>query len=645
MEVQNNQMNEKPELPSREMIVDKPIIPAKPNTLNYEMSMSLNQCSTGIDSSLYCESHPIYANASEIMSDELNVACSEGSITPTNPERCVSPCSEVYSQNRSSSLSASTLAIQRSGKPAPPPPVRRTSTLSNPNAITFGTLKNAGVNTYEEIQSLSKSYSTYEDINSISTALQNIGINCCESSKEPVYICNTEIYSNNHSLKSTSNTNKNIEYEAAKSVFESTTNRVSEPIQAPHMPEEESTVLPLPAPPPEAFSDSEATHGHHYNKITNVHRQFLETLNSKLGQFPQSQHISPRLIKRRSMSLTHNSEDDWNSDSALPNKPNTQSIQQTLKMLMTGSHSRSSSASSTSSRHRRQSPDTSRKKAAFTLASCDRESLMASLNIRLAQRQQNEIAKAAAANAMQRKQSVPDLNQMTQNQLQNQQYFSSSAVNLANVQQSQPIYQSIAQQMQMRCFNSGTQRPIAQQIQLQPQQQQQIYGPVLHQQQLQRRSSQPTMGIKITTSRQQQHQIYEPSIDNQSLNTTFDTKPISAQTGSQHYQSFTNDYYSNSRLSSMPIDSNNRDVSKTKCNASQVKYQEKPKSANMSSRPQPTQETFESAVAARVNSWFNSVQLPAEMMLCRESLMDQIRRGKQLRKVSASNDRSAPKLA
>jgi hypothetical protein len=257
---------------------------------------------------------------------------------------------------------------------------------------------------------------------------------------------------------------------------------------------------------------------------------------------------------------------------------------------------------------------------------------MASLNIRLAQKQQNEIAKAAAANAMQRKQSVPDLNQMTQNQLQNQQFFSSSTVNLANAQQSQPIYQSIAQQMQIRCFNSGTQRPITQQIQLQQQQQQQqIYGPVLHQQQLQRRSSQPTMGIKITTSRQQQHQIYESSIDNQSLNTTFDTKPISAQTGSQHYQSFTNDYYSNSRLSSMPIDSNNKDVPKTKS-----------KSANMSSR---IQETFESAVAARVNSWFNSVQLPAEMMLCRESLMDQIRRGKQLRKVSASNDRSAPKLA
>jgi hypothetical protein len=81
----------------------------------------------------------------------------------------------------------------------------------------------------------------------------------------------------------------------------------------------------------------------------------------------------------------------------------------------------------------------------------------------------------------------------------------------------------------------------------------------------------------------------------------------------------------------MPIDSNNKDVPKTKS-----------KSANMSSR---IQETFESAVAARVNSWFNSVQLPAEMMLCRESLMDQIRRGKQLRKVSASNDRSAPKLA
>ena len=653
---ETNHTNERPELPSRDVIFDKPLVPLKPNALNYNLSnsMSSTACPTSIDSSLYCESHPIYANSSEIFNDELNVACSEGSITPTNPERCGSPYSEVYSQNRSASFSSSTLAIPRSGKPAPPPPLRRTSTLSNPNAITFGTLKSAGVNTYEEIQSLNRTYSTYEDINSLAVSLQNISTIGGQTMNEPIYNRCSEIYTNSSCVSnqnSTSNTNihKNLEYQSAKNVFESVSNRGSQVMAAPHVPEEESTSLPLPAPPPEAFSDSEASHGHHYNKITNVHRQFLETLNSKLGQSPQSQH-SPRLIKRRSMSLTHSHEDDWNSDSAVANRSTSQthSIQQTLKMLMTGNHSRSSSSSSTSSaRHRRQSPDTSRKKASFTLASCDRESLMASLNMRLAQRQQHEIAKAVAANAMQTKQSVPDLKDMTQNQ----QIYSSSLVNSANIQQSHQIYQPIAQHIQMRNSNSDDRRnEIYQQIgqHLQQPQQQQIYGPVLHQQQLQRRSSQPTMGIKLTTSRQQ---VYE-SVDKQGFKSNLNSKLNSAQTGQQiqqqsHYQSFSTDNYANSRhnnKSALPSDSNNKDNSKAICNSSEVKCKDKPKSGK-TSRTHSNQDSFESAVAARVHSWFNSVQLPPELMLCRESLMDQIRRGKQLRKVTTSSDRSAPKLA
>ncbi|CAG2104201.1 unnamed protein product [Medioppia subpectinata] len=392
--------------------------------------------------------------------------------------------------------------------------------------------------------------------------------------------------------------------------------------------EEQSTSLPLPAPPPEAFSDTESTnHSHHYNKITNVHRQFLETLNTKLGQFKPESHISPRLAKRRSVSLSSR-DDEWNSDSAVSSRPasHTQSIQQTLMSFMTGNHSRSSSTSSnSSSRHRRQSPEAVRKKAAFTLASCDRESLMASLNHRLAQRQQNEIAKAAAANAMQRKQSVPDVNcSHYQNLFQSHQSLTSSALNLANNPQSAVQYQSIGQ-------------PVSQQ----PPQQQQIYGPVLHQQQLQRRSSQPTMGIKIMNSTSRQP-TYDSVSDRQTMRPMMTNRASGDTTDRQSsqqsmVQSFSNDYYNRQTRNPMPSsDSNNTSV----YNSLQTN-----ETSKLATRLPPNPESFENAIAARVNSWFNSVQLPHDVKLCRESLMDQIRRGKPLRKVAAANDRSAPKLA
>ena len=627
--MQNNQkLSERPEVPPREPSSEKPSIPAKPNVLSYNP----NQCSTANDSSLYCESHPIYANSSELMVEDSNVACSEGSITPTNPERSNSPTSDLLSQTKNSSLSASTLTISRSSRPAPPPPVRRTSALSNPNAITLGTLKSVGCNTYEEIQNLSKTYSTYEDINKLTLSLQNL--NSTENNPH-IYgrTSDAVIYSNTSYL--TTNSIKNSEYQNTKTLFESTSSRG---LQSGNSCQEDSSGLPLPAPPPEAFSDSDSHHSHHYNKITNVHRQFLETLNTKLGQFKPESHISPRLAKRRSVSLSHNNrEDEWNSDSAVPNRSSTQShsIQQTLMAFMTGNHSRSSSTSSTSSRHRRQSPESGRKKAAFTLASCDRESLMASLNVRLAQKQQNEIAREAAAQAMQRKQSVPDVNdsQIYSNRLQNQQIFSTSALNLANVSQSAPHYQSIGNPIQ------SVPQPMSPN-------QQQIYGPVLHQQQqqhIQRRSSQPTMGIKIinTTSRQSTQE---------SANDRQGTRPLtnklsvaqSNQPPQQHPHShnpFSTDFYANARhgMTSVPSESSNN----LTYNSSQNKFEGIPK--NVSRGPAP-QESFETAVAARVNSWFNSVQLPPEFKIRRESLMDQIRRGKPLRKVSATNDRSAPKL-
>ena len=619
----NHETTDRPQLPSREPLPDKPSIPAKPNTLAYTSGQNTN------DPSLYCESHPIYANSSELLADESSVAYSEGSITPTNPERSASPTQDNLTKN--SSLSASTLTITRTSKPPPPPPVRRTSTISNPNAITIGTLKSAGVNTYEEIQNLSKTYSTYEDINKLTLSLQNLSSIDKLNQSVNNRTSDAVIYSNSCMVTN----NKHSEYQNVKTMFEGSSNRDTHNVQTGH-PSEEASAMPLPAPPPEAFSDSEAHHSHHYNKITNVHRQFLETLNTKWGQFKPESHLSPRMAKRRSISLSGNRDDDWNSDSGVANRTTNQShsIQQTLMSFVTGNHSRSSSTSSTSSsRHRRQSPESRPcKKAALTLASCDRESLMASLNQRLAQRQQNEIAKAAAAHAMQRKQSIPDINESHNNPSQNhyQQTYCSQALSLSNVSQSASIYQSIGQL-------------IPQQVQQQQQQtqQQQIYQPVLHQQQLQRRSSQPTMGIKIinTTARQTSYETSNSSNERQSG--TQGVRPMVNRSNDQQLpqqtsHSFSSEFYTAIRHNAVPntSESNNNST----YNSSQVKQ--------VVTQPVgSSHETFETAVAARVNSWFNSVHLPQEVKVRRESLMDQIRRGKQLRKVPQSNDRSAPKLA
>lgn len=58
--------------------------------------------------------------------------------------------------NGNDSIYSSTLTLSRSGKVPPPPPVRRTSSISDPNAITLGTLRRAGVSTYEEIKTLKR---------------------------------------------------------------------------------------------------------------------------------------------------------------------------------------------------------------------------------------------------------------------------------------------------------------------------------------------------------------------------------------------------------------------------------------------------------------------------------------------------------
>uniref|UniRef100_T1KYV6 Uncharacterized protein n=2 Tax=Tetranychus urticae TaxID=32264 RepID=T1KYV6_TETUR len=178
-------------------------------------------------SSVPGDSQHIQKNSGDIPScvDENNRAGSEGSITPTNPDRN----SPTYESSKSTVLSyikrepvqlsalkstksypgshlaeslySSTGTLSRLGKPAPPPPVRKTSSISDPNAITLGTLRSAGVSTYEEIKTLKRhsrnrsggsSFNTYEELNSDKNAIYYAARKSCLSTSltslvEPIY--------------------------------------------------------------------------------------------------------------------------------------------------------------------------------------------------------------------------------------------------------------------------------------------------------------------------------------------------------------------------------------------------------------------------------------------------------------------------
>lgn len=141
------------------------------------------------------------------------------------------------------------------------------------------------------------------------------------------------------------------------------------------------------------------------------------------------------------------------------------------------------------------------------------------------------------------------------------------------------------------------------------------------------------MGIKIinTTARQT---TYEASTDRQGLRYAAN-KANDQQLPQQTSHLFSPELFTAVRHNSIssPSESNNSTYNPP---------QAKQAVTQTASAPQ---DSFETAVAARVNSWFNSVHLPQEVKVRRESLMDQIRRGKPLRRVSDSNDRSAPKLS
>jgi len=226
---------------------------------------------------------------------------SEGSITPTNSEQ-----TNVFTPSSKSE--------SKSSKPPPAPPIRRTSSISNPNAITIGTLKSAGISTnYDD---MCKNLSLYDEINVLTKSMNDINysLKYTDFTASPSSI--SPLGKFEKMPNSQTDSSDKSEYQSVKTLFENYGH-----LQSNSKSNEEDSQLPLPAPPPEAFLDntddantSVVSLGaqnyhlhHHYNKITNVHREFLETLNSKLSQSP---NLNSRFHKRRSSSQSGSEECD-----------------------------------------------------------------------------------------------------------------------------------------------------------------------------------------------------------------------------------------------------------------------------------------------------------------------------------------------
>lgn len=402
------------------------LLPDKPDAIRISSSLLSTSMPGGVSFTQqgFYESQPIYANSSDVessASSSNDVAYSEGSITPTNAERSSSPpaCggkdypvatalqlvtkalqagpsaqaprihrplpavplrapSTVASHAPSpkppapypkeiEAIYASSGRLSRSGRPPPPPPARRTSSISNPNAITLGTLRSAGCSTYEEIRTLKRSASrsmshvdagsTYAfdsepiysnialtlETNGITNNKAASGINKSYSNSSssvsfrtgPLVRKNSEasLATNNNATNATSDdapkpssiSTCSVEFMQARAAFATLFGNVKKEADE-H----------LPPPPPEAYAEdgtstaapatsSNSTsaasslqrdasqNSHSYNRISNIHRDFLQTLNTKLA-ISHQQRLSPRVVKRRSMSV---GEHDWDSDSGI----------------------------------------------------------------------------------------------------------------------------------------------------------------------------------------------------------------------------------------------------------------------------------------------------------------------------------------
>ena len=403
-----------------EIEIGIPIKPEPENQLQFHLEPDLDQYNI----------RPKTPNTNPFLDDyepppevPVNSHTSEGSITPTNPDPMSGWNSGMeHSINNTTAeygVTGSRRPSTSSGKTPPPAPVRRTSSISNPNAITLGTLKShygnleelknkQNISLYDEIGVLTKS------MNDINNSLKNTDFS---GPSTPIGIENNIRSAQEYRRDSMKNMFENYQHPGPGLM--SKTNSQDEP---------------LPAPPPEAFIEhassnnnyhnnhvsNQQIYGHHHNpdRIANVHREFLEQLNSKLAQ--------PAPIYEKTISTA------------------------VVKPRRSQSSSRSGS--------RKNSQDKG-------LVGNFRDNFLDRLQATLSQKpmsQQNpvnEIAKqaACAASQLQRKQSVPDLNETQHSHYNNgglkQRQFSSQ-LNLSDNNNGDGMFQVV------QINTNSTQQPI-----------------------------------------------------------------------------------------------------------------------------------------------------------------------------------------
>ncbi|KAI2797098.1 MTSS1-like protein [Blomia tropicalis] len=371
----------------------------------------------------------IQSSNDHIQNNDGNGIYSEGSITPTNSDV---KTNELFGDQNNGAITPSG---SRNGKPPPAPPVRRTSSISNPNAITLGTLRNAAINTnYDQ---MGNNTSVYDEINVLTKSMNDINYSLkytdfgntqigTNSTDSPTTTTNAGRRPSNESIggsgtpKLIDHSNEKSEYQSVKSIFEGYSSSSS------------------------GIGDSHHQHSlHHHHQLSKE-----ESIDSqpKLSQSPLvHQNNSTRISKRRSSSQSANPEE----------------------CDQTYSKSRSSIRSSSTTRAGNNSCSTSRKNSfeKSTLIGNFRENFIDKLSQSLMQKQQlqqqqnpeQQMAKVAQTNILQRKQSVPDLNELNTNYHKNQNRVTfSSTLNLHSPTQQQSSSSFQVVQIQ----TNSTQQPI-----------------------------------------------------------------------------------------------------------------------------------------------------------------------------------------
>lgn len=621
-----------------------------------------------------------------------------------------SPATTPLSRNGDSDIYAScgTLSRSSSKRPAPPPlPARRSSTLTDPNAITLATLASTGCSTYEQVQSLRKfsvsdasiyqslacdqsiySNLSYTPSNNLNDSLggsrtvppsqvaspikqqatSTVNLNSSFSSNSlpysQSYLVNlTQSQQQQQQHEQTTDgdciVNKQDKHSSSPPLHDKQTlqdlctiesassvlfGNISALLASSNATDDSSgkksdssldTTFPLPPPPlldaldhPAAAAPAatacttDSTAASHrkadsYNRLSNVSDQFLQTLNTKLA-VSQQQRMSPRLIKRRSMSVgehefTGGSDSDsgiylpgaLTSTSGSPGSTSAtssinstgSSLQQSFMRLMgaassaltTSTATQPSFASSLSARlsHRFNSPDVSRRmsfgKTSSDLASevAKAAASMAASKARKFECQDDQLPSTASSASSSMLTGIVNHDSMALQSSHCTSVYSALPAKVAYSPLQSPVKESSA----CSVFTAAASSPVTN---------------------FTHSTGSPVAAMTVNATSSPSSSLLSPTTIINTCNAV-----------------------NNGKRGSLPVDSNTR----------RQLYQSQPRhnsTGSVLSNVTGALGSFENAITSKVTTWFTG----------HETLMEQIRNGNhQLKKVPDPSDRSQPKLA